>query len=146
MEYTKIDLEDGSGAELIDLNRASSTTNPSLKSIKHDTRDLLRLLETSTSPTVGIIDVSHSGWAYRKKLNGEWKKYFCHLDGSQLFFFDHPGVSTGCTAILLILLIFTNFWVYFETKLNADRKIVLTTIVASRKETHYFGRNIRQVD
>lgn len=110
MEYTKIDLEDGSGAELIDLNRASSTTSPSLKSIKRDTRDLLRLLETSTSPSVGIIDVSHSGWVFRKKLNGEWKKFFCNLDGNQLFFYDHPGVSNdGYNDIL----IFYNIILFF---------------------------------
>ncbi len=121
MEYTKIDLEDGSNAELIDLNRASSTPNADLKSIKRDTRDLLRLLESSTSPTVGIIDVSHSGWVYRKKLNGEWKKYFCHLDGNQLYFFDHPGVSNILTILYYTCVIFPEFLLNFEANLNADQ-------------------------
>ncbi len=92
MEYTRIDLEDGSNAELIESNRLG-TPNTDLKSLKRDTRDLLRLLESTVSPALVLVDVSYNGWAYRKKLNGEWKKYFCSLDGNQLYFFDHPGVS-----------------------------------------------------
>jgi hypothetical protein len=94
MEYTKIDLDDGSGAELLNFNRPSATSSTDLKAIKRDTRDLLRLLESTTSRTVGILDVAHSGWVYRKKITGDWKKYFCHLDGSHLYFFDGPEVLT----------------------------------------------------
>ena len=92
MEYTRIELEDDN-AELIDNNRLGNP-NPNLRSLKRDTRDLLRLLESTAPPsTLGLVDVSNSGWVYRKKLNGEWKKYFCNLDGNLLYFFDHPGVS-----------------------------------------------------